>query len=32
MDDQEAAFRTIIQSVEKLANEAQWVPLNWVYS
>jgi len=32
MEDQEAAFRTIIQSVEKLANEAQWVPLNWVYS
>ena len=32
MEDQDAAFRTIIQSLDKLANESQWVPLNWVYS
>jgi len=32
MEDQDTAFRTIIQSLDKLANESQWVPLNWVYS
>ena len=32
MEDQDIAFRTIIQSLDKLANESQWVPLNWVYS
>jgi hypothetical protein len=32
MDDLEKAFRTILDSLNKLANESQWVPLNWVYS
>ena len=32
MDDQDKAFRTIMESLEKLANESSWVPLQWVYS
>ena len=32
VEDLDKAFRTIMDSLEKLANESQWVPLNWVYS
>ena len=32
VEDTEEAFRTIMDSLVKLANESQWVPLNWVYS
>lgn len=32
MDDEDKAFRTIMESLEKLANESSWVPLQWVYS
>ena len=32
VEDFDSAFRTIMTSLEKLTNECQWVPLNWVYS
>lgn len=32
VEDTEEAFRTIMDTLVKLANESQWVPLNWVYS
>jgi len=32
VDDFDKAFRTIMESLDKLTNESQWVPLNWVYS
>ena len=31
-DDFDKTFRTIMESLNKLATESQWVPLNWVYS
>ena len=32
VDDLDKSFRTLMESLDKLANESQWVPLNWVYS
>ena len=32
MEDMETSVRTILDSLVKLTNESQWVPLNWVYS
>ena len=32
MDNFDAAYSTILQAVNKLSTESQWVPLNWVYS
>jgi len=32
VEDFDKTFRTIMESLEKLTNESQWVPLNWVYS
>ena len=32
VEDTEEAFRTIMDTLVKLTNESQWVPLNWVYS
>ena len=32
VEDFQETYRTLLDAVNKLSTESQWVPLNWVYS